>query len=142
MPQSLRKPLRSRNLERSSRLKLSLVGRLVARLAVATDSRAVSEDDFDEENKREVNEYKDRQAAEHRRLKIKEENVKRKEQGKELLTVPRKAKEKTKRLLAYGSDASSSEEEEEDGGTSGRKRKRNEEDDYLSYEGREFCFGH
>lgn len=98
----------------------------------------MSEDDFEIEAKGEAREYTERLSAEHRRQKIKEENVKRKEQGLDALTVPRKMKEKKRKVT--GSDTEEVSEREEDDGRRRRgtgKRKRDDEGPELQYEGRE-----
>jgi hypothetical protein len=109
--------------------------------------RSVSEDDFEADTKREAKEYAHKQAQEHERASILAENKRRKEQGLRALPVPRRPKERKKKILGYDSDTSEekldeTEEDKDVPDTSSRKRKRRDDDEQtgkeleLQYEGR------
>lgn len=103
----------------------------------------MSEDEFELDSKREAREYADLAHQATERIRIKQENKDRKAQGLAPLRVPRRVKEKKKKVTGYHTDEAAEESgSEEEVNGAGRKRKREVEEDEpeLEYEGRTFCF--
>jgi hypothetical protein len=109
-----------------------------------TANEIVSEDDFEQDVKRDAKEYAERLKVDHKRLEIKDENKRRKQDGLNPLPLPRRVKEKKARIVGY--DTVSEEEPElsdldiEDGRRRKRRRVDDEEGHDLQYEGREYLY--